>query len=74
MSDEETISSLEAAEILGISRVTVLKWYRKGLLPGYKLGTHTSPVRFDRAGILRFLEERKAASPASKQSKTSEES
>ena len=51
----ETISSLQAAEILGVSRNTVLLWYRQGRLAGYQLGGHSSPVRLYRAGVLSFL-------------------
>ena len=60
----ETISSLQAAEILGVSRNTVLLWYRQGRLPGYQLGGHSSPVRLYRADVLAFLKAQQETSPA----------
>lgn len=66
MRDDNIITTVEAAEILGVSRGTVQAWYHKGLLPGYKMGVgKTSPIRLYRDGVIRFLEAQKAAAPAS---------
>jgi excisionase family DNA binding protein len=58
-------SYVEAAEILGISRTTVQKYYHKGWLPGYKMPGKTAPIRLYRDGVERFLQATMDAAPAS---------
>ena len=57
----ETISTNEAAEILGVSRSTVILWYNQKKLPGYKLGDRTSKIRLYRDHVLAFLKARQEA-------------
>ncbi len=47
----EELSSTAAAELLDVSRPTVLKWARDGRLHSFKVGTHT---RFHREDVLAF--------------------
>lgn len=43
------LTSTSAAEILGVSRPTLMKWAREGKVDSFKVGTHT---RFNRGDIL----------------------
>lgn len=43
------LTSTSAAEILGISRPTLMKWAKEGKVDSFKVGTHT---RFNRGDIL----------------------
>lgn len=45
------LTSNAAADILGVSRPTLLKWARDGVIQSHKVGTHT---RFKRADVLRL--------------------
>lgn len=47
----EELSSTTAAELLDVSRPTVLKWAKDGRLNSFKVGTHT---RFHREDVLTF--------------------
>lgn len=47
MPDE--LSSSTAADILGVSRPTLMKWAKEGKIPSFKVGTHT---RFRRDEVL----------------------
>lgn len=53
----EELTSTVAAEILGISRPTLMKWAREGRLSGFKVGSHT---RFKRDEVLALREKRKS--------------
>lgn len=53
----ETLTSTTAADILGVSRPTLMKWAGAGRIPSTKVGTHT---RFSRADVLRLKETREA--------------
>lgn len=53
MPDE--LTSTVAADILGISRPTLLRWTREGLIESFKVGSHT---RFRRSDVLRLREQR----------------
>ncbi|MFJ3312229.1 helix-turn-helix domain-containing protein [Micrococcus endophyticus] len=50
------LTSTVAAEILSVSRPTLMKWVREGRISGFKVGTHT---RFKREDVLALQEERK---------------
>ncbi|WP_311523690.1 helix-turn-helix domain-containing protein [uncultured Corynebacterium sp.] len=43
------LTSTSAAEILGVSRPTLMKWAKEGKVDSFKVGTHT---RFNRGDIL----------------------
>lgn len=53
----EQLTSTEAADALGVSRPTLMKWMSQGRIAGTKVGTHT---RFARHEVLRLREERRA--------------
>ena len=53
MPDE--LTSTVAADILGVSRPTLLRWTREGLIESFKVGSHT---RFRRSDVLRLREQR----------------
>lgn len=53
----EVLTSNEAADVLGVSRPTVMKWAREGELGSFKRGTHT---RFHRDEVLRLRDRRRA--------------
>jgi len=61
----EAVTLADAAEILGVSRGTVLIWYHRGWLPGYQLGQRTSPIRLYKVGVLAFLKARQQANQPS---------
>ncbi|MHA6602109.1 helix-turn-helix domain-containing protein [Corynebacterium coyleae] len=43
------LTSTSAAEVLGVSRPTLMKWAKEGKVDSFKVGTHT---RFNRGDIL----------------------
>ncbi|OFU55742.1 hypothetical protein HMPREF3120_04690 [Corynebacterium sp. HMSC11D10] len=45
------LTSTSAAEILGVSRPTLMKWAKEGKVDSFKVGTHT---RFNRDDVLDF--------------------
>jgi excisionase family DNA binding protein len=45
MSDDRLLSPDEVAEVLGVSRLTVVRWVRAGKLKGQKLGKKTIRVK-----------------------------
>jgi excisionase family DNA binding protein len=45
MSEEKLLSPEEVAEVLGVSRLTVVRWVRSGKLKGQKLGKKTIRVK-----------------------------
>lgn len=51
----EELTSTVAADMLGVSRPTVLKWSREGLIDSFKVGSHT---RFRREDVLALREAR----------------
>lgn len=50
----ETISAREAAELLGVSRATVISWAKSGRFGGYQYG-EGGIYRFDRQELLDFI-------------------
>lgn len=50
------LTSTVAADILGVSRPTLMKWAREGRIEGFKVGSHT---RFKREDVQRLHAERK---------------
>lgn len=53
MPDE--LTSTVAADLLGVSRPTLLRWAREGQIESFKVGSH---ARFRRADVLRLRQER----------------
>lgn len=51
----EVLTSTLAAEMLGVSRPTLLKWAREGRIESLRVNTHT---RFRRDDVLRFRNQR----------------
>ena len=56
MLDIDILTPDEAAQILGVSRRTLLRWRREGRIVGYSLTSQT--IRFDRREIERALARR----------------
>ena len=52
----EELTSTVAAQILGVSRPTLIKWANDGLLPSHKVGTHH---KFNRADVFAFRDARR---------------
>ena len=50
----ETISAREAAELLGVSRATVISWAKSGRFGGYQFGAG-GIYRFDRQELLDYI-------------------
>jgi len=53
----EELTSTVAAELLDVSRPTLMKWAREGTIDSFKVGTHT---RFARDEVLRLRKARAA--------------
>ena len=53
----EELTSTVAADLLGVSRPTLLRWAREGMIDSFKVGSH---ARFRRTDVLRLREEREA--------------
>lgn len=53
----EQLTSTVAADILGVSRPTLMKWAREGLIESFKVGSH---ARFRRNDVMRLREQRVA--------------
>lgn len=51
----DVLTSTVAAEIIGVSRTTLMRHSRAGEIPSHKVGTHT---RFRREDVMRFREEK----------------
>ncbi|WP_218121324.1 helix-turn-helix domain-containing protein [Actinomyces ruminicola] len=51
----DELTSTVAADMLGVSRPTLLKWSRDGVIDSFKVGTHT---RFCREDVVRLRYER----------------
>lgn len=61
MSEELVISSEHAAQMLGISKVAVLKAYHKGSITGYKMGPGSqAPIGLYRASVEAYARQREA--------------
>ena len=59
MSDRPTLTSSEAAQILGVSMATVARLVKKGELNGYKLTTaRNSPLRIYQDSVDKLLKRR----------------
>jgi excisionase family DNA binding protein len=54
--NERLLTARELADMLGVSTETVLRWWRRGELPGIKLPG--GAVRFRQSDIDRWLEQR----------------
>lgn len=52
----EELTSTAAADMLGVSRPTLMKWAREGKIQSFKVRSHT---RFKREEVLRVQEERR---------------
>lgn len=55
MRTPDELTSSSAAELLGVTRPTLMKWAREGKIPSFKAGTHT---RFKREDVLDFKRHR----------------
>lgn len=53
----EELTSTTAADLLGVSRPTLLKWATDGVLPAHKVGSHT---RFKRTDVVELKSRRDA--------------
>lgn len=57
MTAERLLTARELADLLGISPGTVLDWFERGDLPGFRLlGRKGGPVRFRESEVLTALE------------------
>lgn len=57
MNAERLLTARELAELLGLSSSTVLDWFERGDLPGFRLlGRKGGPVRFRESEVLAELE------------------
>lgn len=52
----EQLTSTAAADLLGVSRPTVMTWAREGRLASFRVGTHR---RFPREDVLRLRDDRR---------------
>lgn len=57
----EELTSTTAADILGVSRPTLMKWAREGKISSFKVRTHT---RFKRDEVIKLKVDRAAARKA----------
>jgi excisionase family DNA binding protein len=54
---ERLLTARELAELLGLSTATVLDWFERGDLPGFRLlGRKGGPVRFRESEVIAELE------------------
>ena len=53
----DTMTSTTAASVLGVSRPTLMKWVKEGVIDSFKVGTHT---RFRRDDVLAPKQRRSA--------------
>lgn len=53
----DKMTSTTAADVLGVSRPTLMKWVREGRIDSFKVGTHT---RFRRDDVLALKQRRSA--------------
>lgn len=53
----EELTSTTAADVLSVSRPTLMKWVREGKIQCFKVGSHT---RFKRADVVRLRDQRAA--------------
>jgi excisionase family DNA binding protein len=54
---ERLLNARELADLLGLSASTVLDWFERGDLPGFRLlGRKGGPVRFRESDVLTELE------------------
>lgn len=51
----DELTSTVAAELLEVSRPTLMKWVEQGMLPSFRVGSHT---RFYRHEVMRFKKQR----------------
>lgn len=57
MTAERLLTARELADLLGLSAATVLDWFERGDLPGFRLlGRKGGPVRFRESEVLSTLE------------------
>jgi excisionase family DNA binding protein len=55
---ERLLTARELADLLGLSAATVLDWFERGDLPGFRLlGRKGGPVRFRESEVLAALEQ-----------------
>lgn len=54
MTDDRLLTAREVAELLGLSPETVLRWWRDGRIPGFRLKSNV--LRFRRSEIESWLE------------------
>ncbi|ASE12355.1 helix-turn-helix domain-containing protein [Kocuria rhizophila] len=54
----EELTSTVAANLLGVSRPTLLRWAREGQIESFKVGSH---ARFRRADVLQLRQQREMA-------------
>ena len=55
---ERLLTARELAELLGLSAGTVLDWFERGDLPGFRLlGRKGGPVRFRESEVLAAVEQ-----------------
>ena len=67
----ETVSTKEAAEMIGVSDQTIINWWKDGDIEGYKVNPSksNSPIRISKKRVQQILAERKNphSQPAGKQ-------
>ncbi|MFH0983790.1 MAG: helix-turn-helix domain-containing protein [Planctomycetota bacterium] len=55
------LTTHEAAERLGVTSMTILRWRAKGILRGMQIGTPTSPVWIEESSVQELVERGKKA-------------
>jgi predicted DNA-binding transcriptional regulator AlpA len=53
--DRDLIDEIEAAELLGVGRSTLIRWRRKGQAPPY-IQYESGAVRYERAAVVEWRE------------------
>jgi excisionase family DNA binding protein len=56
VSGDRLVTAREVAELLGVTTETVLRKWRAGILPGFRLFGETGPLRFRESEIEELLE------------------